>query len=158
MKTTLPLLVAALLPLLASAQTPTTPLGDTSNKPQPIEPVLEKDHSGPGRIGVRVVIVKETGLPQVVSMTRGGPADDYGIKVGDIIVKIDRNFTNTLTPDEVKWALHGDPGTGVELTVKRGDDPRLIVRSIQRRLLSANSVEIPESEVMTDLPTTATTP
>jgi C-terminal processing protease CtpA/Prc len=97
-------------------------------------------------------------LPVIVSLTRGGPADDYGFKVGDVIIKIDRNFTSTLTPDQLKLALHGEPGSGVELTVQRGDDPRLIVHSIQRRILPADSVEIPESEIMTEQPTVNSTP
>jgi C-terminal processing protease CtpA/Prc len=156
MKFILTVSIASLLPVLALAQT--SPVDGPSPKTQPVEPILEKDHSGPGRIGVRVVIAKDTGLPVIVSLTRGGPADDYGFKVGDVIVKIDRNFTSTLTPDQIKLALHGEPGSGVELTVQRGDDPRLIVHSIERRVLPENSVEIPESTIMTEPPVAPTAP
>jgi len=69
--------------------------------------------------------------------------------VGDVIVKIDRNFTNSLTSDQAELALHGEPGTGVELTVQRGDDPKYIVHAIARRILSAYSVFIPESMIAT---------
>ena len=59
-----------------------------------------------------------------------------------MIIKIDRNFTNSLTQDEIKTALHGEPGTGVELTVQRGDNPDLIVRAIQRRIISPYAEDI----------------
>jgi C-terminal processing protease CtpA/Prc len=137
----------AFLPTLALAQQ--GPM-DAPPKPTPITPILARDHAGFGRIGVRLVFAKDTGLPQIVSMTRGGPAADYGFQIGDVIIKIDRNFTNSLTQDEVRMALHGEPGTGLELTVQRGDDPRLVIHSVQRRVISAYSVEIPASTVTTE--------
>jgi C-terminal processing protease CtpA/Prc len=131
------------LPLLISAQPlgPVPPL-DQAAKPKPLEPVLVKDHSGLGRIGVRLAFVKDTGLPQIVGMVRGGPAADYGFQIGDVIIKIDKNFTNSLSEDEIKLALHGEAGTGVELTVQRGDDPRLVVHAVERRILPATSQDI----------------
>ncbi len=126
------------LPTLALAQA--TPPVDDTTKEKPIEPVLEKDHSGPGRIGVRLAFDKTTGLPSIAAMTRGGAAADFGFQVGDVILKIDRNYTRTLTEDEVRLALHGDPGTAVELTIQRDDNPKLIVRSLERRIPAANSI------------------
>lgn len=135
--------IIILLPSLALAQPmPSTPPPDDSAKPKPIVPVLAREHMGPGRIGVRLAFQKDTGLPQIVGMVRGGPAADYGFQIGDVIVKIDKNFANSLSQDEIKLALHGEPGTGVELTVQRGDDPRLVVKAIQRRILPANSEDI----------------
>jgi C-terminal processing protease CtpA/Prc len=124
----------------------TTP-PDEPAKPKPVQPVLASQHSGPGRIGVRLAFLKDSGLPQIVAMTRGGPAADFGFCVGDVIIKIDKNYTNSLTQDEVKLALHGEPGTGVELTVQRGDDPRLIVRAIERRVLTIDAEDIPTAVV-----------
>jgi hypothetical protein len=144
MKTLLAVCLLGLLPALAFAQATV----DTPPKPKPIQPVLARDHTGPGRIGVRLSFDKVTGLPQIVGMIRGGPAADYGFRIGDVIIKIDRNFTDSLTPDEVKMALHGEPGTGVELTVQRGDDPKLIVHGIARRIITANAEDIiPDGEV-----------
>jgi S1-C subfamily serine protease len=121
---------------------------DESAKPKPIQPVLARHHSGPGRIGVRLIFLKDSGLPQIAAMTRGGPAADYGFCIGDVIIKIDKNYTNSLTQEEVKLALHGEPGTGVELTVQRGDDPKLIVKAIERRILTADAEDIPTAVVM----------
>jgi len=70
--------------------------------------------------------------------------------VGDVIIKIDKNYTNTLSQDEVSLALHGRPGTGVELTIQRDDNPKLIVRAVERRILPAGAEDMvapPMSEV-----------
>lgn len=125
--------LVALFPVLASAQSADI----TAPKGKPVDPVIASEHTGPGRIGVRIYFDKTTGLPQIIGMTRGGPADDCGFKIGDVIIKIGRDYTNTLTQEEVRMALHGDPGTGVELTVQRSDDPKYIVRAIERRVPSA---------------------
>jgi C-terminal processing protease CtpA/Prc len=101
---------------------------------------------------VRLAFLKESGLPQIVAMTRGGPAADYGFCIGDVILKIDKNYTNSLTQDEVKLALHGEPGTGVELTVQRGDDPKLIVRGIERRVLTMDAEDIPTAMALETKP------
>jgi C-terminal processing protease CtpA/Prc len=124
-------------PALAFAQA--TPPADASTKEKPVEPIVAKDHSGPGRIGVRLMFDKATGQPYISAMTRGGPAADFGFRVGDVIIKIDKNYTNTLSEDEARLALHGDPGTAVELTVQRGDNPRFIIRSLERRVPAANA-------------------
>ena len=111
---------------------------------------MAKDHEGLGRIGVRLAFDKLTGLPKIIALTRGGPAADFGLRAGDVIIRIDKNYTTTLTQDEVSLALHGQPGTGVELTIQRDDDPRYIIRAVERRILRADQEDIaqpPRSEV-----------
>ena len=148
MKTILAACFIGLLPALALAQTVAPP--DDSSKPKPFQPVLPEQHSGLGRIGVRLVFDKDTGLPQIAGLTRGGPAVDFGLRVGDVIIKIDKNLTSSLSQDEVHLALRGQPGTGVELTVQRDDDPKLVVRAVERRILPDDAEEMvnpPMSEV-----------
>ena len=110
--------------LVARAQVPTTPPPDDKNRPKPFAPVLLSQHSGAGRVGVRLVFAKD-GSCIIGGLVRGGPAYDVGFRVGDVVVKIDKNYVNTLSPGEARLALHGQPGTGVELTVMRDDNPRL---------------------------------
>ena len=129
-----------LLPTLAFAQTP--PPGSAAPTDKPFQPVLARDHMGAGRIGALIAIDKATGLPKIVALTRGGPAVDYGFMIGDVILRIDKNLTSTLTEDEIHLALRGEPGTGVELTVMRNDDPNYIVRAIERRVLPADAEEM----------------
>ena len=128
------------LPVLALAQS--TPPPEAPAKLQPFEPVLPQGHTGDGRIGVRIDFDKSTGLPVIVALTRGGPAADFAFRVGDVIIKIGKNYTSTLSQDEVHLALRGQPGTGVELTIQRDDDPRYVVRSVERRILPAGSEDM----------------
>jgi C-terminal processing protease CtpA/Prc len=148
MKPILSLCLVAFFPALALAQA--TGPADASTKPPPFEPVTAAAHSGLGRIGVRLAFDKNTGLPMIVGITRGSPALDFGLRVGDVIIKVGKNYTNTLSEDEVRLALHGDPGTGVELTIQHDDDPNFIVRAVERRILYDDMEELtkpPMSEV-----------
>jgi C-terminal processing protease CtpA/Prc len=138
--------LAALVPALAVAQA----TSDETTKPAPFQPVVARDHQGLGRIGVRLAYDKVTGLPSIVALTRGGPAADFGFRAGDVIIRIGKNYTNTLTQEEISLSLHGEPGTGVELTIQRDDDPHYIIRAVERRIIYADQEEIaqpPRSEV-----------
>jgi len=149
MKTLRAVCLIGFLPTLAFAQI--APPVDTSAQPQPFEPVVEKNHQGSGRIGVRLEYDKTTGIPYIAGLIRGGPAEDFGFIVGDKIIKIDKNFTTTLTQDQVSIALHGQPGSAVELTIQRNDDPHLIIRALERRTLSPTAQEMvnpPMNEVI----------
>jgi C-terminal processing protease CtpA/Prc len=140
----------ALLTVVGRAQMPTTPPPDDKNKPKPFAPILASQHRGAGRIGLRLVFQKD-GTCVIGGLVRGGPAYDVGFRVGDVIIKIDKNEVSTLTQDEARVALHGRPGTSVEMTVMRDDNPRLIVRSAERRVLPHDVEEMeqpPQGEVM----------
>jgi C-terminal processing protease CtpA/Prc len=148
MKLLLTACFAGFLPALTLAQA--VPPLDATAKPAPFQPLVAKEHMGLGRIGVRLAFDKDTGLPHIIALTRGGPAADYGLRAGDVIIRIDKNYTTTLTQEEVSLALHGEPGTGVELTIQRDDDPHYIVRAVERRILRADQEDIaqpPRSEV-----------
>jgi C-terminal processing protease CtpA/Prc len=147
MKLFLAACLTGFLPAVAFAQA--SPPADVTKAP-PFRPLVAKEHEGLGRIGVRLAYDKDTGLPRIISLTRGGPAADFGLRAGDVIIRIDKNYTTTLSQDEISLALHGEPGTGVELTIMRDDDPRYIIRAVERRILRADQEDIaqpPRSEV-----------
>jgi C-terminal processing protease CtpA/Prc len=148
MKLFLAACLTGLLPSIVLAQA--TPPPDATSKPTPFQPLVAKEHQGLGRIGVRLVFDKVTGLPSISALTRGGPAADYGLRAGDVIIRIDKNYTTTLSQEEVSLALHGEPGTGVELTIQRDDDPHYIIRAVERRIIRDDQEFIaqpPRSEV-----------
>jgi C-terminal processing protease CtpA/Prc len=149
MKLLLSVCLTAVLPAVALAQA-TPPPDLAPSKPAPFQPLVAKEHLGLGRIGVRLAFDKDTGLPRIIALTRGGPAADFGLRAGDVIIRIDKNYTDTLSQEEVSLALHGEPGTGVELTIQRDDDPHFIIRAVERRILRADQEDIaqpPRSEV-----------
>ena len=144
MKLLLTACFTGLLPVLALAQTPDAP------KSAPFQPIVAKDHQGLGRIGVHLSYDKDSPLPKIEALIRGGPAADYGLKAGDVIIRIDKNYTTTMTQDEISLALHGEPGTGVELTIQRDDDPHYIIRAVERRIIRPDEEYIaqpPRSQV-----------
>jgi carboxyl-terminal processing protease len=146
MKLLLTACLTGFLPAVALAQA----VPDVTTKPAPFQPLVAKEHEGMGRIGVRLAFDKTSGLPYITALTRGGPAADFGLRTGDVIIRIDKNYTNSLTQEEVSMALHGQPGTGVELTIQRDDDPHYIIRAVERRILHADQEDIaqpPRSEV-----------
>jgi C-terminal processing protease CtpA/Prc len=146
MKLLLTACLTGLLPAIALAQT----TSDTAAKPTPFQPIVASDHQGLGRIGVHLEYDKTTNLPYIGALIRGGPAADFGFRAGDIIIRIDKNYTSTMTQDEISLALHGEPGTGVELTIQRDDDPHYIIRAVERRIIRADQEFIaqpPRSEV-----------
>jgi C-terminal processing protease CtpA/Prc len=148
MKLLLTACLTGLMPALALAQS-SEPV-DPNARPAPFQPLVAKEHQGLGRIGVRLEYDKATGLPHIAALTRGGPAADFGLRAGDVIIRIDKNYCTTLTHEEISLALHGEPGTGVELTIQRDDDPHYIIRAVERRILRADQEDIaqpPRSEV-----------
>jgi C-terminal processing protease CtpA/Prc len=149
MKFLLPVLLVGLssFSVVAQATTPT----DQKVKPKQFTRFIARDHEGAGRIGVRLVFAKD-GTCIIGGLIRGGPAADLGFRVGDVILKIDKNDINSLSQDEARLALHGQPGTGVELTVQRGDNPRFIVRAVERRVLAGDMEELAQPPVAEENP------
>ena len=74
-------------------------------------------------IGVRLDSTYQGEGARVASVVEGGPADEAGIKAGDIITEFDgrpvANSTELIVAIRAK-----NPGDKVEVTVKRGDDTR----------------------------------
>jgi len=148
------LVIAAVLAsatLVARAQVPTTPPPDDKSKPKAFAPIVASQHVGEGRIGVRLVFNKD-GSCIIGGLVRGGPAFDVGFRVGDAVIKIDKNFVSSLSADDARLALHGQPGTGVELTVMRDDNPRFIVRAAERRVLPDDVEEMTQPPVSSVAP------
>ncbi len=82
-------------------------------------------------IGVEVDTTPE-GLPLVVGVFRGSPADEAGLKAGDVIVGVDGKTTVGEDLDSVIARVRGEAGTAVVLTVRSGaDGPEREVRIVR---------------------------
>jgi carboxyl-terminal processing protease len=64
--------------------------------------------------------VSEDGLPLVVGVFRGSPAEKAGIGAGDVFVKVDGKTTEGVALDEVLTWVRGEAGTPVVLTLRHG--------------------------------------
>ncbi len=70
-------------------------------------------------IGVRVDTA-ESGLPLIIGVFRGSPAEGAGIKEGDEIVAVDGKATAGFTIGEVVDWVRGEAGSTVVVTVRKG--------------------------------------
>src|SRR5579864_4522899 len=66
-----------------------------------------------------LALLKERGATLVMAVEKGSPADAAGLKVGDLVAKLDGNSTRTAPLWEMQQALAGAPGTKVTLEVIR---------------------------------------
>jgi carboxyl-terminal processing protease len=72
-------------------------------------------------IGVEVDTTPE-GLPLVVGVFRGSPAEKAGIRAGDVMLAVDGKSTTGEDLDTIIGWVRGAVGTPVELTVRAGSD------------------------------------
>jgi len=88
-------------------------------------------------IGVGIGAVGD-GRCEVTSVAKGGPADKAGIKIGDLIVKVDGQNVTGKAVSEISSMLKGKSGTVVKVTVKRGDNEQEF--SLTRGVINTTSV------------------
>ena len=58
---------------------------------------------------------------RVATIFPGGPADDAGLQVGDVLTAVDGNVVKGMIVDDIVQFIRGEKGTPVELTVMRAD-------------------------------------
>ncbi|MBV8202794.1 MAG: PDZ domain-containing protein [Acidobacteria bacterium] len=66
-----------------------------------------------------LALLKERGATLVMAVEKGSPADAAGLRVGDLVAKLDGSSTRTTPLWEMQEALAGAPGTKVTLEVIR---------------------------------------
>ncbi len=82
----------------------------------------ELDLMTTGKYGGIGCLVRNNGdFAIVTEVYKGFPADAAGVKVGDLIVKVDGKPLKGFTVDKVSEYLKGDPGTAISVTVLRND-------------------------------------
>ena len=76
-------------------------------------------------IGVRIDET-DAGLPRVVAVFKGSPAEAASLAPDDLIVAVDGQKTAGHTIDEVAGWVRGEAGTKVELTIRHGTTERTV--------------------------------
>ena len=72
-------------------------------------------------IGVTITVQEELGGMRIEAVTAGGPAEEAGILVGDIITEVEGEKTLELGMAGTRAKVRGEEGTSVTLTVLRGE-------------------------------------
>lgn len=76
----------------------------------------------------------------MVAPTEGGPADNKGIRAGDVILSIDGVMTEGLQPDEVQNLTMGEIGSTVTLTIQRFGFEQPLEFEIERKSIEVKNV------------------
>ncbi len=81
-------------------------------------------------IGVTIQWNEEASGFEIMSVTEGGPAEEAGVQVGDILIAVEGQSTANLTSDETSDLVRGEEGTAVSLTFRR--DGQTLELSVMR--------------------------
>ncbi len=91
-----------------------------------------------GGLGIEVGI--EEGLIKVVSPIDDTPAEKAGIKAGDFIVSLDGEPVREMSLTNAIDKMRGEPGTDIELSIRRQGEPELLEFVLTRAEIKVASV------------------
>lgn len=91
--------------------------------------------------GVGIEVTVRDGNLTVISPIEGSPAEEAGVRTGDVIVSIDGRGTEKTNIAEALDMIRGREGTSVELSVRRDGEADLRNFTITRRVVKLRSVE-----------------
>jgi carboxyl-terminal processing protease len=91
--------------------------------------------------GLGIEITNKSGMLTVVAPIEDTPAHRVGIKSGDVILKIDGEFTKDMTLIEAVKRMRGKPDTKVKLTIKRETPAQLFDSVLTREVIRIQSVK-----------------
>lgn len=100
--------------------------------------------------GIGAQLGEEQGLPVIVSPFDGSPAQEAGIKPGDVILEVNGEDVSGLTLSEIAEKVRGPADSQVTLTLFRPEENRSLEIMMIRREISIPSVSwamVPETEV-----------
>ena len=91
-------------------------------------------------VGVGITITpEENGAIKVIEVIAGGPAEEAGIQVEDVIVKVDGQSILGMELNDSKKLIQGKENTTVNITVVRGDEEKTM--EVTRRAIRTPVVE-----------------
>ncbi len=90
--------------------------------------------------GLGISVGMKDGVLTVIAPLDGTPADEAGVKAGDIILKIDKQATLGMTIDECVAIMRGKPKTDIVLTIVRKGESKPLAIKITRDIIKIQSV------------------
>ena len=100
---------------------------------------LQESTSGEfGGLGIEVGM--EDGFVRVIAPIDGTPAKEAGIEAGDMIVKINGAPVKGMTLEEAVKEMRGEPGTTIDLTIRRENESAPIEVQIERAIIEVDSI------------------
>ena len=90
--------------------------------------------------GLGITVGMKNGALTVISPIEGTPADKAGLQAGDIILKIEKQSTLSMTIDEAVKLMRGKPKTPINLTIFRQNEKKPFKVKIIRDIIKIDSV------------------
>jgi carboxyl-terminal processing protease len=91
--------------------------------------------------GIGAEITYETGAVKIISPIDGLGAYKAGVKAGDFIVKINKDFVNNLGFNKAVSELRGEPGSKVNITVIREGEVKPLDFEITREIVKIDAIK-----------------
>ena len=93
---------------------------------------VEQNNNAYVGIGITILTQEENAMGfEVMEVAAGGPAEEAGIEVGDIVVAVEGQKTAGMDTTEMRNIVRGEEGTFVQITVYRGGSE--ITMDVERR-------------------------
>lgn len=91
--------------------------------------------------GVGISVISADGRLEVTAVSPGGPAEEAGLRAGDVITAVDGQPAADLTAGEAASLIRGEAGTAVTLSIERDRRPPFDV-TLVRQLIIVVSAEV----------------
>ncbi len=91
-------------------------------------------------IGIMISQEVESGRVRVIRVFSGSPAEEVGMKDGDIIMKVEGDEVTGVDLNEVVSAIKGAEGTTAEVVVYRESESRELTFDVERRQVDVDTV------------------
>lgn len=93
-----------------------------------------------GGLGIQVGLDYDAGRLRVIAPMVGTPAYEAGVLAGDLIMEIDGQSTEGMSPDKAVEVLTGQPGTDVTLSLLHEDAEEPVSVTLTRAIIEVPSV------------------
>jgi carboxyl-terminal processing protease len=90
--------------------------------------------------GLGLEVEMDDGFVRVIAPMDDTPAAEGGIEPGDLIIQLDDNPVKGMSLSEAIETMRGEPGSEVQLTVIRGDEPSPLEITLIREVIQVASV------------------
>ena len=118
-------------------------LGDpysTYYAPDELEQIQEKTEGVYYGIGAYIGIDPETSLPRLSGIIDGTPAQESGLRAGDLIYQVDGTGVQGMELEQVTGLVKGKEGTSVHLTIIREGESDYLEVDVMRRKVESPTV------------------
>jgi len=90
--------------------------------------------------GIGAIVGKKKGVNTVIMPYKGFPAYKAGLKIGDLILKIDGEELSNKSNSNISEMLKGDPNTQIKLSIKRFNRPDTFDVTLNRAKITIDNV------------------